>query len=213
LHPAAIVLVGTVITFLVMSIVRAPRRLPRTRRGNDTQVPGTARTPDYIDLERHRDDRHLVERATRWLVVAVLAAVAVAGLANVFGQHQVVLVADSDAASLRVSAPGALRSGLIYQGRFEVDAHAPLRRPTLVLARGWWDAMSVNSVEPQPTRSRSSDGHVAMEFAPVAAGRSFTVYVYLQANPTTAGRRDQSVELRDGDRTIASIDRSVNVFP
>jgi hypothetical protein len=73
--------------------------------------------------------------------------------------------------------------------------------------------MSVNSVEPQPVRSWSRDGHVAMEFGPVAAGRSFTVYLYLQANPTTAGRRDQSVELRDGARTLASIDRTVNVFP
>jgi len=52
-----------------------------------------------------------------------------------------------------------------------------------------------------------------MEFGPVAAGRRFTIYLYLQANPTTAGRRDQSVELRDGNRTLASIDRSVNVFP
>ena len=183
------------------------------RRGNDTRVPGTAHTPDCIDLERHRDDRHLVERATRWAVVALLTAAAVAGLANVFGQHHVLLVAESDAASLRVSAPGALRSGLLYQGRFDIEAHAPLRRPTLVLAGGWWDAMSVNSVEPQPIRSWSRDGHIAMEFGPVAAGRSFTVYLYLQANPTTAGRRDQSVELRDGDRTLASIDRTVNVFP
>jgi hypothetical protein len=176
-------------------------------------VPGTARTPDCISLERHRDDRHLVERATRWALITLLTVVAVAGLANVFGQHHVVLVAESDAATLRVSAPGALRSGLLYQGRFQVDAHARLRRPTLVLARGWWDAMSVNSVEPQPTRSWSRDGQVAMEFGPVAAGRRFTVYLYLQANPTTAGRRDQSVELRDGDRALASIDRSVNVFP
>ena len=73
--------------------------------------------------------------------------------------------------------------------------------------------MSVNSVAPEPTRSWSRDGHVAMEFGPLAAGQSFTVYLYLQANPTTAGRRDQSVELRDGSRALASIDHSVNVFP
>ena len=176
-------------------------------------MPGTAHTPDCIDLERHRDDRHLVERATRWAVVALLTAMVVAALVNVFGQRHVVLVAESDVASLRVSAPGALRSGLLFQGRFQVEARAPLRRPTLVLAQGWWDAMSVNSVEPQPIRSWSRGGRVAMEFGPVAAGRTFTVYVYLQANPTTAGRRDQSVELRDGDRTLATIDRTVNVFP
>jgi hypothetical protein len=176
-------------------------------------VSGTPPLPDCITLERNRDDRHLVERIARWGVVGLLAAVAVAALANVFGQRHAVLVAESNAATLRVSAPGALRSGLLYQGRFEVDAHAALRRPTLLLARGWWDAMSVNSIEPQPTKSWSRDGAVALEFGPVAPGRTFTVYLYLQANPTTAGRRDQSVELRDGSRALASIDRTVSVFP
>jgi hypothetical protein len=169
--------------------------------------------PQCISLDLHRDNRHLVERAARWVVVGALLTVAVAGLANVFGQHHVMLVARSEAATLRVSAPGALRSGLIYQGRFEVDARRQIRRPTLVLARGWWDAMSVNSVQPDPTRSWSDDGRVALQFGPLGPERTLTVYLYLQANPTTAGRRDQSVELRDGDRTIATIDRSVNVFP
>ena len=68
-------------------------------------MPGTAHTPDYISLKRHRDDRHLVERSIRWGVVALLTAVAVAGLANVFGQHPVALTADSASRKLRVSAP------------------------------------------------------------------------------------------------------------
>ena len=169
--------------------------------------------PQCISLDANRDDRHLVERGARWAVVAVLAAIVVAGLVNAFGQHHVLRVTSSGAATLRVSAPGALRSGLIYQGKFEVDAHRPLRRPTLVLASGWSDAMSVNSVRPEPTRSWSEGGRVALEFEALDAGRSFTVYAYQQANPTTFGRRDLSVELRDGDRTIATIDRSVTVFP
>lgn len=173
----------------------------------------SASPPQCISLEFHRDDDHLAERAIRWIVLGALALIALAGLANVFGQRHVLLVARSNAATVRVSAPGALRSGLLYQGKFEIEAHERLRRPTLVLARGWWDAMSVNSIEPQPTRSWSRDGNVALEFGPIAPGRPFTVYLYLQANPTTAGRRDQSVELRDGSRALASIDRTVNVFP
>ena len=176
-------------------------------------MSAAARPPDCISLEAHRDDDHLIERGARWTLLAVLAILAVLALANVFGQRHVVLVARSDAATLRLSAPGALRSGLLYQGKFQVDARQRLRRPTLVLAPGWWDAMSVNSIEPQPIRSWSRDGSVFLEFDPLGPGRSFTVYLYQQANPTTAGRRDQSVELRDGDRTIASIDHSVNVFP
>ena len=176
-------------------------------------MSAAARPPDCISLDAHRDHGHPVERAARWTSLAVLTILAVLALANVFGQRHVALIARSDAATLRVSAPGALRSGLLYQGKFEVDAREQLRRPTLVLSRGWWDAMSVNSIEPQPTRSWSRDGSVFMEFGPLGPEQTFTVYLYQQANPTTAGRRDQSVELRDGGRLIASIDRSVNVFP
>jgi hypothetical protein len=176
-------------------------------------VRNSASPPQCISLEFHRDNDHLAERVIRWIALGALVLIALAGLANVFGQHHVLLVARSDAATVRVSAPGALRSGLLYQGKFEVEAHERLRRPTLVLAPGWWDAMSVNSIEPQPTRSSSRAGSVALEFAPLAAGSTLTVYLYLQANPTTAGRRDQGVELRDGSRALASIDRSVRVFP
>jgi hypothetical protein len=176
-------------------------------------VRNSASPPQCISLEFHRDNDHLAERVIRWIVVTALLLVALAALANVFGQHHVLLVARSDAATMRVSAPGALRSGLLYQGKFEVEAHETLRRPTLVLAPGWWDAMSVNSVEPQPMRSSSRNGSVAMEFGRLEAGSTLTVYVYLQANPTTAGRRDQGVELRDGSRRLGSIERSVNVFP
>jgi hypothetical protein len=176
-------------------------------------MSAAARPPDCISLEAHRDHDHVVERGARWIVLALLGVLAVLALANVFGQHHVSLVARSDAATLSLSAPGALRSGLLYQGKFEIEAREMLDGPTLVLAPGWWDAMSVNSIEPEPTQSSSRDGSVSLRFDPVGAGETLTVYLYLQANPTTAGRRDQSVELRDGDRTIASIDRSINVFP
>ena len=172
-----------------------------------------ASPPECISLEFHRDNDHLVERSARWLFVGALFALAVAALANVFGQHHVTLVARSDAATLRVSVPGALRSGLLYQGRFHVEAHEEIRKPTLVLARGWWDAMSVNSVQPQPTRTWSRNGRVAMEFGPLGPNRTLTVYLYQQVNPTTFGRRHFGVELRDGERTITTVGRSVNVFP
>ena len=176
-------------------------------------VSGTPPPPSCISLERHRDDGHPVERAVRLALVVALVALVAAALANVFGQRQVVLDAASDAATLRVSAPGALRSGLLFQGKFEVEAHAPIGRTTLVLSSGWSDAITVNSIQPQPVRSSSDDGRVTMQFEPLGAGRILTVYLYLQANPTTAGRRDQGVELRDGDRTIAAIERTVTVFP
>ncbi len=176
-------------------------------------MAATARMPDCITLEAHRDDRHRVERSARWLIVAVLTAVSLGGLANVFGQRPTVDVAAGPDAALRVSTPAALRGGLLFQAKLEVLARQAVSKPTLVLDRGWTDAITVNTILPEPTRSSSERGRVELEFERLRPGSTLTVYVELQVNPTTTGRREQGVELRDGDRTIATVERSVTIFP
>ena len=176
-------------------------------------MPEAPRPPDCITLEAHRDENHPVERLVRWVLVAVLAALAIAGLAGAFGQRHSDVVASAPQARLALTAPAALRSGLLFQGRFRVAAAREIRRPTLVLDSGWFDGVSVNALVPEPARAWSEGGRVAFTFPPLRSGASMTVYLDLQVNPTTAGRRDQGVELRDGDRTIVTVDRSVNVFP
>ena len=172
-----------------------------------------ARPPDRISLEAHRDNRHPVERVVRWVVVAGLTALALAGLANVFGQRHTKTLAMGDGATLALTAPAALRSGLLFQGRFRIHAEREIAKPTLLLDQGWFDAISVNAMVPEPTGAASRGGRVAFVFPTLPAGRTMTVYVDFQVNPTTAGRRRQGAELRDGDRMIASIERTVNVFP
>jgi hypothetical protein len=52
-----------------------------------------------------------------------------------------------------------------------------------------------------------------LAYGELPAGRSLTVRIAFQVNPTTIGTRPQDVELRDGDRAIASVARTVTVFP
>ncbi len=40
----------------------------------------------------------------------------------------------------------------------------------MLAARGWSDANTVNCIEPQPISSRSDNGRVAIEYAPLAVG-------------------------------------------
>jgi hypothetical protein len=169
--------------------------------------------PDYISLEAHRDDDHRVERWLRWIFVVVLAALAVAGLADLFGQRPTTTQADATIATLRVEAPAALRGGLVFQGRFQVVARQLIRRPTLVLDSGWFENMSFNTIEPEPTKTTNAGEGVALEFPPLQPGRTLTVYVPFQVNPTTVGRRSQDVALRDGRRPIAVVERTVTIFP
>jgi len=146
-------------------------------------------------------------------LLAVLGAVVVAALLNVFGQHPATSRAAGARASLEVQSPADLRGGLIFQTRITVRAHAALRKPTIVMQRGWFESMSVNSIVPDPARQDSRDGSVRMTFAPLAAGRSLVVWLYFQVNPTNLARRSQDVELDDGARLLATVRRSVTVWP
>jgi hypothetical protein len=176
-------------------------------------VSEASRPPDFISLDAHRDHGHPVERWTRWVFVLALVALAVAGLADVFGQRPSTVTVDSPAATLGVKAPSALRGGLVFQGRFEVVARQLIRRPTLVLGSGWFENMTFNTILPEPARTTSQNEAVVLEYPPLRPGRTLTVFIPFQVNPTTVGRRSQHVELRDGARPIAVLERTVTIFP
>jgi hypothetical protein len=172
-----------------------------------------SRPPDCISLDEHRDGDHPVEHWARWIFVAALAALAIAGLADVFGQQPSTFGATSRDATLRVQSPSALRGGLVFQARLEVAARRAIRKPTLVLSSGWFENMSFNTILPEPEHTTTEGTNVAFEYPPLRQGRTLTVYIPFQVNPTTVGRRAQGVVLRDGARRIASVERTVTVFP
>jgi hypothetical protein len=176
-------------------------------------VGATSRPPDCISLDVHRDHPHLAERVIRWTSIGTLTLLCLLGLANVFGQRHRETTVTGGGATLEVFAPQALRSGLIFQGRFSVVAEDALERPTLALDRGWFEAITVNTIQPEPAKATSENGDIVLEFEPLAAGRTLTVYAELTVNPTTIGRRKQGVELRDGERTLARLDRTIMVYP
>ena len=76
--------------------------------------------PEHIELDVHRDlrgRRHNVYG--RRTVLVVLTAFLVLGLLNVFGRQPRTDIAHTDVATLTVSAPTTLRSGLFYEGLSE----------------------------------------------------------------------------------------------
>jgi hypothetical protein len=171
-----------------------------------------AELPDHLDLGRHRDVSRR-ELGARRFVLVVIAGIAVAALFGVFGQRPVESGATAAAADLDVSAPDRLRGGLFYQGRLTVSAHSDLANATLVLAEGWVEGTSVNTIVPAPTEEASRDGALALSFGPLAADESLVVHLQLQVNPTNVGRRDASVSLYDGETLLATDDRTLTVFP
>jgi hypothetical protein len=170
--------------------------------------------PDGLSVERNRDlhgrARHPQYRRALLCLIAVFPVLA---LLNVFGQRPTVTTVHAAAADLSVTAPARLRSGLIFQVRVEVVAHAAISSPQLIFSQGWWESMSENSVEPNPTDETSSNGRVAFTYTKIAAGHTLIVWLYFQVNPTNVGKRSEDVELNDGSNPITSVHRSLTIFP
>jgi len=170
--------------------------------------------PQGLSVERHRD---LAGRAHqvwyRRALILVLVAIVALALANFFGQKPTTSRAQSAAASLELQAPERVRGGLMFQGRFTLLARQDLKTPKLILTPGWFEQMTVNGLEPQPSTQTTRNGDVVLTFDSLKAGQRLVFWTYFQVNPTNIGRRTQDVELDDGNTPLLRLDRTVTIFP
>jgi hypothetical protein len=170
--------------------------------------------PDGLTAERNRDLRGRARHPRyRQGLLCLIAVFPVLALLNFFGQRPTVTGAHGAAADLKVTAPARLRSGLIFQVRVEVFAHRALSMPQLILSQGWWESMSENSIAPNPTDETSANGRVVLTYNKLSAGHALIVWLYFQVNPTNVGRRSEDIQLNDGSTRIATVHRSLIVFP
>ena len=173
-----------------------------------------ADAPDGIRLGRHRDlhGREWHPWARRALL-AVVGLILLLALLNVFGQRPSGAEAANATAKLKVYAPTRVRSGLLFQGRFTVEARQELKQATLILSQGWIEGITINTIEPAPVGEASRNGSLSFDLGHIPAGERFVLYMHFQVNPTTVGRRSEDVELYDGERKLLNIHRTITIWP
>ena len=169
--------------------------------------------PEQLTLKINRDREGRRDVLARRLGLSALLVLLALGLFNVFGQRPSTTTAESAAATLEVYAPERIRAGLFYEARFTVDALREVEEATLVLDPGWTEGITINTVVPSPTGEASRDGKLVFVLGRVPAGQKHVFFLHLQVNPTNVGHRSQEVRLFDGDTLLATIDRSITVFP
>ena len=171
-------------------------------------------SPDGIDVARHRDAAHSARLVwARRGFLTVLSGLCVLALVGVFGQKPRTSTAVAPRATLRVEAPTRVRGGLFFEGRFTVEAAARIEHATLVLDEGWTEQLSINTIAPAPAAEESRDGRLALDFGRLEPGDTLVAYLQFQTNPASFGRRAQGVRLADGERVLATVDRTITVFP
>jgi hypothetical protein len=169
--------------------------------------------PDQLVLKVARDREGRRDVTARRIALAALVVVLTLGLLNVFGQRPATTAADADAATLEVYAPERVRGGLFYEARFTIEAREEVEEATLVLDSGWAEGITINTVAPGPIGEASRDGRLAFELGRIPAGQKHVLFLQLQVNPTNVGHRAQDVELYDGDELLATINRTITVWP
>lgn len=175
-----------------------------------------ADVPDTLTLKRHRD-LDGIYRSGIWIRRTVLGALALfclLALVNGFGQATSSSRVVFPTGSLEVTAPSALRGGDLWSAVFTVTATSRISHAVIVLDPGWASGMAINTIEPSPVSETSRDGRLAFALGPIAAGHSFTLFMQFQVNPTTvAWERRQNIQLEDGTSVLASLKRSIRIFP
>jgi hypothetical protein len=170
--------------------------------------------PDEIDVARHRDlQGRDHEPWMRRALVALVVAIPILALLNLFGQRPSTSRAATAAASVKVYAPARVRSGILYEARFHVVARRELKEATLVLSPGWAESMTINTIEPAPVSEASRNGNLSLVLGHIPAGDSHLLFMQFQVNPTNVGRRPQVVQLYDGDTLLLTLDRTITIFP
>jgi hypothetical protein len=170
--------------------------------------------PEYLDRNAHVDlHGRNIEPLFRRAGIFLLTVACALGLANVFGQHTHVRSVDAEAAKLTVETPGSARGGLIYQTVFRVDAHRYLPKPTLVLDPGWFDGLTINTVQPDSVTWGQREGRNTIELGPLRAGEHFVLRLQYQVNPTVLGHRTQNVVLADGETPLLTLEHAHTIFP
>jgi hypothetical protein len=172
--------------------------------------------PDYIDLKRHRDwEGRRDETWTPRVLMALISVVPILALFNVFGQSpNVEKVANPNGvATMELSAPTKVRSGLLFQARFDIRAQRDIKDAVLVLDSGWLESMTLNTVEPSPAEETSRNGGLAFDLGEIPQGKLWRQYLEFQVNPVNLGVQSQGVTLYDGNVPLLHLNRSVRVWP
>jgi hypothetical protein len=155
----------------------------------------------------------LVGLWVRRAVLTLFAVIAVLGLFDVFGQATTQTAASTPTATLRVTAPKAVRGGLFFQSRVEIRARTAIAHPRLVLDEGWVEGMQFNSTEPAPVSEASRDGRVVLSYDRIDAGERLVVWMQFEVNPTNVGHRPYGLELDDAETKVAAVHRWITIFP
>lgn len=145
--------------------------------------------------------------------IALIAAVPILGLLDIFGQHSTSVGYSSPAAAVTIDSPTRVRGGLMFTTEIVITPNYSLKDARLYFDNGWFQAMTLNGVAPQPSDESAENQWQIWDLGPITASIPFHLWISWQTNPTNLGRHPQNLALYDGSTHLMTVDRTLTVFP
>jgi len=169
---------------------------------------------ERLDLDRVRDLRgRSAHPSIRRALLTLIGAGVLVAATGAIGQPTGTWRAAGAAARLQVELPDTLRGGLLWRARIVVRATRAIGHPRIILGPGFAEGMQLNTIQPAPVSEAGRGPRIVLTYAGLKAGEELVVYLQLQANPTTVGAQDTSVELDDQADPIVRIAHTTTVLP
>ncbi|MXO70806.1 hypothetical protein [Alteraurantiacibacter buctensis] len=174
-----------------------------------TTLPDSA-FPDGIE-PRHTRPGAMGWRFLPLLLLGALLALALSGALG--GRPNPVVTARSPAVDLAFKAPTILRNGEFFEMRVTATARRPIARPVLAVSATYLHDLTINSFIPAASKEGFEDGMFVFEFEPLPAGKALEIKLDGQVNPPLVGVNAGTLQLRDGDRALATLRSQLRVLP
>jgi hypothetical protein len=167
-----------VLRHLAARAQRERQDLHQQREGQVERLgPGARQQP--VEVEDTGQAHPVANEGSAWpsrlppALLCLTALIPLLALLNVFGQSpDVKKVANPNgAATLELSAPTKVRSGLLFEARFDIRARRDIKDAVLVLDSGWMESLTLNSLEPSPAEETSRNGGIALDLGEIPQGK------------------------------------------
>lgn len=186
------------------------RRAAATAAKAKTSLTGF---PDGID-DNHARGRGGLHKIPNVLSILVLGAIVAAALLGLFGggKSPPVQVTTADA-TLTVTTPQTMRSGLFFETRITVAARRPIADVVIALPPALWRDQTINTTIPGADKEEGADGSFRFHYGALKSGETLEIKYDGQINPPLFAGTRGSIALLDGERPLADVPLNYRVWP
>jgi hypothetical protein len=116
--------------------------------------------------------------------------------------------------SFSVDGPHRIRNGEFFEMVLDVAARREIRDLVILVGADVWRDVTVNTLMPDPSEHGFRNGSFEFRFGALGAGETFRFKVDAQVNPShTPSANKGTIQIADGDATLATVNYAMEVLP